>query len=268
MNNINRAFIFPGQGSQLVGMAKDLYYSFSDAQEVFEIVDDAINYNLTKLILEGPIEELTNTENTQPALLAACMAIVKIIELKAESSLSNLCLYSAGHSLGEYIALCATGALTISDAAKLLRARGKAMGEAKGDSGMLACLNIPLNIAEIISLEVNNIGVCVVANHNSSTQLVLSGTNKALELAATKITQAGGRAIKLNVSGAFHSPLMQPAQDIMADIIINTKMNFPAKPIIANVAAIPVSDPTGIKTYLIEQITGRVRWSETMDFFP
>jgi [acyl-carrier-protein] S-malonyltransferase len=262
---MNRVFLFPGQGSQVVGMGKDLYDSFSVAREVFEEVDDALGYNLTKIIFEGDIELLTKTENTQPALMAVSVALTRVMCQQSKKDLPELCSFVAGHSLGEYSALCAAGSIALKDTAKLLSIRGRAMQESclPGQGGMVACLGMP--IAELEKI-IASIGNCQIANDNSLEQIVVSGEMAAIDVLAETLKNMGKKAIKLKVSAAFHSNLMEPARLKMKEALEEVTIMKPAVPIIANILARNITDPLMIKNALIEQVTGRVRWRETMDF--
>ena len=208
---MNKAFIFPGQGSQVVGMGKDLSNNFSVAKEVFQRVDDALGQNLSQIIFEGPIEDLTMTENTQPALMAVSMAFIEVIKKQTGKNIHELCDIVAGHSLGEYTALCAAGAISIADAARILRIRGKAMQDAcqQGEGAMAAVLGMDIVQVEAIVADANEYGICDVANDNNATQVVISGAVAAIDFASTKVAELGGRAIKLNVSAPFHSRLIK-----------------------------------------------------------
>ncbi len=264
-----RAFIFPGQGSQAVGMGKALAEAFAPAREVFQEIDDALSQRLSKLMWEGPESDLVLTENAQPAIMAASMAIIRVLEREAGLDLAKHARLVAGHSLGEYTALCAAGAFTLSDAARLLKARGQAMQQAVpvGEGGMSALLGAEIEQAEELARECAAAtgGICVVANDNAPGQVVISGTkaaiDKAPEIAKTKGIK---RAMALNVSAPFHSPLMQPAADKMRDALAAVTIRPPAVPVVANVTAEEVSEPETIRRLLVEQITGRVRWRESV----
>lgn len=260
------ACVFPGQGSQFVGMGKELAESFTVAKEVFQEVDETLHVNISRLMFEGPIETLTLTENTQPALMAVSLAVVRILEKEAQKPLVLFTRYVAGHSLGEYSALAAAGSFTLSDTARLLRIRGEAMQKAvpAGQGGMVAILGANIEEADAIAKEASQEGVCVVANDNAPGQIVLSGTIQAIQRAIEIATSQGKRAIQLPVSAPFHSPLMEPAATIMAQALENVKMYRPAIPLIANVTATPIADPMIIRQQLIQQIAGKVRWHESM----
>ena len=266
---MNRAFIFPGQGSQAVGMGKDLANNFTVAKKVFQLVDDALGQNLSSMIFEGPIEDLTMTENTQPALMAVSMAFLEVIKKQTGKNINELCDIVAGHSLGEYTALCAAGAISIADAAKILRIRGKAMQDAcpKGEGAMAAVLGMDIEQVEAIVAEANEHGACDVANDNNATQIVISGSVAAIDFASAKVAELGGRAIKLNVSAPFHSRLIKSAEDVMRKALDEIEWHVPLVPVLANVTVDPTTDIAQIKDNLVRQVSGRVRWRETMEFF-
>lgn len=262
-----QAIVFPGQGSQAVGMGKELADAFTVAREVFLEVDDALSQNLSKLMFDGPAEELQLTENAQPALMAVSMAVVRILQYEGKVVLADRFAFGAGHSLGEYSALCAAGAFDITTAARLLKTRGLAMQKAVavGQGGMAALIGVDLAQAQEIAAEAAQGDVCVAANDNAPGQVVISGAaaaiDRALEIAAKKGVK---RAVKLAVSAPFHSPMMQPAADVMAEALANAEIHAPRFPIVANVTAAPVSDPEEIRRLLVAQVTGSVRWRESM----
>lgn len=271
---MTRAFIFPGQGSQAVGMGKPLAEAFSAAREVFEEVDDALSQKLTKLMWEGPESDLTLTENAQPAIMALGMAIIRVLQRDGRLDLARHARLVAGHSLGEYSALAAAGAFTLADAARLLKTRGRAMQEAVpvGIGAMSALLGAEIDAAEAAAKEAveqapptEKNPVCVVANDNAPGQVVISGTKEAVaragEIAKTK---GAKRAMALSVSAPFHCPLMQPAADRMREALAQVTIRPPAAPIIANVTAGEISEPETIRRLLVEQVTGRVRWRESV----
>jgi [acyl-carrier-protein] S-malonyltransferase len=266
---MTRAFIFPGQGSQAVGMGKALADAFAAAREVFEEVDDALSQKLSTLMWEGPESDLVLTENAQPAIMAASMAVIRVLEREAGFDVAKHARLVAGHSLGEYTALCAAGAFTLSDAARLLKARGLAMQAAVpvGEGGMSALLGAEIDQAKELAKEcaAATNGICVVANDNAPGQVVISGSkaaiDKAPEIAKTKGIK---RAMALNVSAPFHSPMMQPAADKMRDVLAAVTISPPAAPVVANVTAAEVSEPEMIRRLLVEQVTGRVRWRESV----
>lgn len=268
---MTRAFVFPGQGSQAVGMGQELAQTYAAAREVFEEVDEALSQNLTKLMFEGPIEELTLTENAQPALMAVSMAVVRVLEKDGNMDLANTVKYVGGHSLGEYSALTAAGALEIADAARLLKARGQAMQQAVpvGVGAMAALLGLDIGPVEEVVAEAaaksTNGEIVAAANDNADGQVVLSGHKGAVE-AAIEIAKEKGvkKAMLLPVSAPFHCPLMQPAADAMAERLKDVVIAPPKVSLIANVTASEVSDPDTIRRLLIEQVTGRVRWRESV----
>lgn len=267
---MKNAFVFPGQGSQFVGMGKDLADNFASAREVFEEVDSTLNQNLFQLMTSGPEYELTMTVNTQPALMAVSMAVVRVLEKEFGINLKDKAAFVAGHSLGEYSAACAAGVFSLADTARLLRARGDAMQKAVplGVGGMAAVIG--LSFSEVSSLveacaDANNL--CVAANDNSEGQVVLSGHMAAIEKAVEIAGEFGAkRCIKLPVSAPFHSPLMQPAAEVMARVFMEVQANPAQIPLIANVLAEPISDEKEIIKRLVEQVTGSVRWRETMAY--
>ncbi|MZR30964.1 ACP S-malonyltransferase [Sneathiella litorea] len=268
---MTRAFIFPGQGSQAVGMGQELAQSHAAAREVFEEVDEALSQNLTKLMFEGPIEELTLTENAQPALMAVSMAVVRILEKDGNMDFAKTAKYVAGHSLGEYSALTAAGALTLSDAARLLKARGLAMQQAVpvGVGAMAALLGLNIEPVEEVVAEAREKAaageVVAAANDNADGQVVLSGHKGAVEVAIEIAKEKGAKkAMLLPVSAPFHCPLMQPAADEMAARLQDVVIVPPRVPLVANVTASEVSDPDKIRQLLVEQVTGRVRWRESV----
>ena len=264
-----RILVFPGQGSQSVGMGKELADAFTVAKEVFLEVDDALSENLSKKMFEGPAEDLLLTENAQPALMAVSMAVVRILQQEGKISLADTFKYAAGHSLGEYSALCAAGAFDVTTAAKLLRTRGKAMQQAVpvGQGGMAALIGVNLEQAREIAREAAQGEVCVAANDNAPGQVVISGTMAAIDRAVEIAAQKGiKRAVKLAVSAPFHSPLMKPAADVMAQALAEVEVKEPRFPVIANVTARPVTKPEEIRELLVEQVTGSVRWRESMLF--
>ena len=261
------AILFPGQGSQMVGMGKDLAQNFKSAQEVFAIIDEILHQNLSKIMFEGPSEELTKTQNTQPALMAVSIAIVKILEKEFGKKFSDLCEYSAGHSLGEYSSLCASESLTLQDTAKLLQIRGNSMAKCgeKTSGAMCAILGVEIDIANAIANEASQGEICQVANDNSLGQIVISGSknaiNRAIEIAKSK---GAKRAILLPVSGAFHSELMIDAQDEMKQALSKITFKKPSVNLIANVTAQIIVEPNQINDLLTKQITHSVKWRESM----
>ena len=265
---MTRAFIFPGQGSQAVGMGKALAEAFAPAREVFEEVDDALNQKLSKLMWEGPESDLVLTENAQPAIMAASYAIVRVLQKEGGLDFPRHVRLAAGHSLGEYTALAAVGAFTLADAARLLKTRGRAMQEAVpvGEGAMSALLGIDIESAEAAAQEAAaQGGICVVANDNAPGQVVISGTAETVTRAGEFAkTRGAKRAMALAVSAPFHCPLMSPAADKMRDALAQVTIRPPAIPILANVTAAEVSEPETIRRLLVEQVTGRVRWRESV----
>ena len=264
---MKRALVFPGQGSQTVGMGKEVYDAFPEAREVFAEVDEVLGQHLTKLIFEGPLETLTLTENTQPALMATSIAIFRALLKQGNLKLKDFAEYVAGHSLGEYTALCASGALSLADTARLLRIRGKAMQEAvpQGKGAMGVLLGVDLDVAKQIATKAAQNDVCQVANDNSPGQVVISGSAVAIERAVPVAAELGAkRLMPLNVSAPFHSILMQPAAEKMQQALAEVQMQAPEIPLIANVTAEKESNPTALKKLLVDQVTGMVRWRESM----
>ena len=263
-----RAFVFPGQGSQTVGMGKDLAEAFPVARETFQEVDDALNQKLSKLMFEGPDTDLNLTENTQPALMSVSLAVVRILkQAKPDLISATRCKFVAGHSLGEYSALTAAGSFTLSDAAKLLKTRGQAMQKAVpvGIGAMAAILGLELPDVTAIVKEASNSEIVSAANDNSFGQVVVSGHKAAVEKAMALATAKGAkRALLLPVSAPFHCALMKPAADVMQTALAATNIAAPAVPLIANVIAEQVTDPARIRQLLVEQVTGMVRWRESV----
>ena len=263
------ALVFPGQGSQVVGMGKDLAENFSAAREVFKKVDDILSVNLSKIMFEGPSEELTKTENTQPALMAVSVALVEVLEKEFGKKITDLCSFVAGHSLGEYSALCAAKSISLEETAKLLQVRGREMAKCgeQTQGAMAAILGVEIEVAHEIAREAAQGYVCQVANDNSVGQVVISGSKSAIDR-ALEIAKAKGakRAIALPVSGAFHSALMLEAQNQMKIALANADIKSPIVPVVANVTAALVNDPNQIRDLLAQQITGSVKWRETMLF--
>lgn len=263
-----RAFVFPGQGSQFVGMGKDLAEAHTCAREIFQEVDDALAQNLSRLMFEGPEADLNLTENTQPALMAVSLAVVRVLQVAKPDIISPAqCKFVAGHSLGEYSALTAANTFTVAEAAELLRIRGQAMQKAVpvGVGAMAAILGLELQDVTAIAKEASTQDVVCAANDNSFGQVVVSGHKAAVEKAIALATAKGAkRAVMLPVSAPFHCPLMQPAADRMKDALAAAMVRAPAVPVIANVTAEPVTDPARIRQLLVEQVTGMVRWRETV----
>jgi [acyl-carrier-protein] S-malonyltransferase len=266
---MTRAFIFPGQGSQAVGMGRTLAEAFAAARETFQEVDDALNRKLSRLMWEGPESDLVLTENAQPAIMAASIAIIRIMQREGGFDLARHARLVAGHSLGEYTALCAAGAFALADAARLLKARGLAMQSAVpvGEGGMSALLGAEIEQAEDLAKECAAAtgGICVVANDNAPGQVVISGSKAAIDK-APEIAKLKGikRAMALNVSAPFHCPLMQPAADKMREALAAVTIRPLAVPVVSNVTATETLEPETIRRLLVEQITGRVRWRESV----
>ena len=259
------AFIFPGQGSQDVGMGAELARAFPAARHVFEEVDAALGQKLSQIMWEGPKDVLTLTENAQPALMAVSMAVMRVLEIERGFSLKDRVQFVAGHSLGEYSALAAAGTFAIGDAARLLKTRGKAMQAAVpvGVGAMAALLGVGLDVARKVAEAAAQGDCCDIANDNEPTQVVLSGHKTAIDRVA-EVGKAYGvrRALPLPVSAPFHCALMKPAADAMAEALANVKMQAPVVPVVCNVLAAPISDPAEIRRQLVAQVTGTVRWRE------
>jgi [acyl-carrier-protein] S-malonyltransferase len=262
-----RAFIFPGQGSQSVGMGQALAAASPTAREVFQEVDDALGQNLFKLMCEGPEDQLTLTENAQPAIMANAIATLRVMEIEGAIRLVEKADFVAGHSLGEYTALCAAGAMDIPTTARLLKLRGQAMQAAVpvGIGAMAALLGADIEKAQALADAAAQGEVCTIANDNDPSQVVISGHRGAIERAIELVKDHGiKRGILLPVSAPFHCPLMQPAADAMADALAGAALQAPLVPVYANVTAAPVADPDTIRDLLVQQITGRVRWRESV----
>ena len=264
-----RAFVFPGQGSQAVGMGKALAEAFTSARLVFEEVDEALGQKLSKLMFEGPESDLTLTENAQPALMAVSLAVLRVLETEGNFRLADKASFVAGHSLGEYSALAAAGAFTLADTARLLKLRGQAMQKAVpvGEGAMAALLNFDLERARKVAAQAAEETklVCAIANDNDPSQVVVSGALAAVERAGALALEAGAkRSVMLPVSAPFHCPLMQPTADAMAEALGKTHIMMPVVPVIANVTAQPVSDPATIRDLLVAQVTATVRWRESV----
>lgn len=262
-----KAFVFPGQGSQAVGMGVELRDAFAAAREVFEEVDEALGQRLSRLMAEGPAEELTLTENAQPALMAVSLATLRVLEREGGVSLADKVSYVAGHSLGEYSALAAAGSLSLSDAAQLLKQRGRAMQTAVpvGVGAMAAMLGLELTAAEEVAAEAAKGEVCEPANDNAPGQVVLSGHRAAIDRAIELAKGRGGRrSVLLPVSAPFHCSLMAPAAEVMAEALEKATLRPPAVPVVANVTAAAVAEPATIRELLVKQVTGRVRWRESV----
>jgi len=263
---MSKMLVFPGQGSQIVGMGKDLFDNFTCAQHVFQEVDDALSQKLSHIIFNGSLEELTLTENTQPALMAMSMAVIAVLKQEKNFKITDFDC-AAGHSLGEYSALCAAGVFSLSDTARLLKIRGQAMQQAVpvGVGTMAAILGLSFDKVEALAIEASQGLVCAAANDNSEGQVVVSGHQEAIDRITILAKEAGAkRVVALPVSAPFHCSLMQPAADKMAEALNNVPMNKAIIPVIANVLVAPITEPDIIKNALIQQVTGRVRWRETM----
>ncbi len=262
-----RAFVFPGQGSQKVGMGVELAAASPAAREVFQEVDDALGQNLFAIMSDGPDDQLTLTENAQPAIMANAIATLRVLEKEGGIALADKGDCVAGHSLGEYTALCAVGAFTLADTARLLKLRGQAMQAAVpvGEGAMAALLGADIEKAQALADAAAEGQVCTVANDNDPTQVVISGHREAIERAIALTRDHGiKRGILLPVSAPFHCPLMQPAADAMAEALAATPPKAMQLPLYANVTAAQVTDPTEVQRLLVEQVTGRVRWRESV----
>lgn len=263
------AFVFPGQGSQAVGMGQALAEAFPIARHTLQEVDDALDQHLSRLMFEGPDEDLRLTANAQPALMAVSLAALRVLEQEGGKPLAERAAFVAGHSLGEYSALAAAGALELADTAVLLRRRGEAMQEAVpvGQGAMAALLGLDLDAAEELAAAAAEGQVCAAANDNAPGQVVLSGHSEAIERAIALAPERGAkRAIPLPVSAPFHCSLMAPAADVMADALAAVTIKMPSVPLVANVTAGRLSDPDDIRLKLVEQVTGMVRWRESVAF--
>ena len=264
---MSNAVVFPGQGSQAVGMGKALAESFSEARLLFEEIDDALNQSLSRLMWEGPEDQLTLTENAQPALMAVSLAVMRVLETQGKWRLADKAAFVAGHSLGEYSALAAAGTFSVADAARLLKLRGQAMQKAVpvGVGAMAALLGVELPEAESIAADAAAGEICQVANDNSSGQVVISGHKAAVDRAIALAAEKGfKRSVLLPVSAPFHCALMQPAADAMAEALGNVALSAPVVPLVANVTAAPTVDPALIRAQLVQQVTGTVRWRESV----
>ncbi len=266
---MGRALVFPGQGSQAVGMGREVADTFTTARQVFEELDDTLNQALSRLMFDGPAETLTLTENAQPALMAVSMALLRVLQTEGDFSVHRHARFVAGHSLGEYTALCAAGALSLADTARLLKLRGQAMQRAVpvGQGAMAALIGADLDQAREITAQAAGDQVCAPANDNAPGQIVISGHTEAIERALALAAERGlKRAVRLTVSAPFHCPLMQPAADVMAQALANVAVVEPVVPVVANVRAAPVMTPEDIRSALVEQVTGAVRWREGVAF--
>ena len=264
---MSRAFVFPGQGSQAVGMGRELAGAFATARETFQEVDEALRQNLSRIMFEGPESDLTLTENAQPALMAVSLAVMRVLERDGKVDLKRHVAFVAGHSLGEYSALAAARSFTLADAARLLKRRGLAMQRAVpvGVGAMAALIGAELDVAQAVAAEASQGEVCSVANDNGGGQVVVSGNKSAVERAIAAAAARGiKRSIMLPVSAPFHCALMAPAAREMAEALEQVKVAQPYVPLIANVTAAAVTAPEQIKRLLVEQVTGMVRWRESV----
>jgi len=264
---MSNAVVFPGQGSQAVGMGKALADAFTEARELFQEVDDALSQSLSRLMWEGPEDQLTLTENAQPALMSVSLAVMRVLETQGKWRLADKAAFVAGHSLGEYSALAAAGTFSVPDAARLLKLRGQAMQKAVpvGVGAMAALLGVELPEAEAIAADAAQGEICQVANDNSSGQVVISGHKAAIDRAIALAAEKGfKRSVLLPVSAPFHCALMQPAADAMAEALDKVTVNAPVVPVVANVTAAPTVDPALIRAQLVQQVTGTVRWRESV----
>ena len=263
------AFTFPGQGSQAVGMGNELSESFATARETFEEIDEALGQNLSKLMADGPSETLTLTENAQPALMAVSMAAIRVLENDFNYKVADHAKFVAGHSLGEYSALCAAGTFSIADTARLLKTRGQAMQMAVpvGEGAMAALLGLDLDDAQSLAAKAADGDICQVANDNAPGQVVISGSKAAVERAVEQASEFGARrAVLLDVSAPFHCALMEPAVEIMRDALGGVDVKSPSVPVVANVLADAITTPDDIVQCLLDQVTGTVRWRECVGF--
>lgn len=264
---MSRAFVFPGQGSQSIGMGKALFDAFHEAREVFEEVDSALSQRLSSLMFDGSPDDLKLTENAQPALMAVSLAVIRVLDKQGAFRLSDAAAFVAGHSLGEYSALCAAGSLTLSDTARLLKKRGMAMQQAVpvGMGTMAALIGVDLETARALAAEAAQGDVCTAANDNAPGQVVISGHAAAIDRAIALAAERGfKRSVKLPVSAPFHCSLMQPAADVMQQALAEVRIQAPVVPLVANVTACAINDPEEIRRLLVEQVTGSVRWRESV----
>lgn len=264
---VKRSLIFPGQGSQAVGMGQALAGAFAEARDVFQEVDEALSQNLTKLMFEGPAEDLKLTENAQPALMAVSMAVIRVLDKQGKFHLPEAAKFVAGHSLGEYSALCAAGSFSLSDTARLLKKRGQAMQQAVpvGIGAMAALIGVDMDVAKEIAAEAAQGEVCAAANDNAPGQVVISGHVAAVDRAMAIAAERGfKRSVKLPVSAPFHCSLMQPAADVMQKALSDVAIKAPVVPVVANVTAEAVSGADEIRDLLVQQVTGSVRWRESV----
>lgn len=267
---VKAALVFPGQGSQKVGMGRAFFDNFAEAKEVFHEVDEALKQHLSRLMFEGPESDLTLTENAQPAIMAASLAALKVLQKETGFDIKKQVALVAGHSLGEYSALCAAQVFSLADTARLLKLRGQSMQKAvpAGEGTMAAILGLEMEAVEALAEEASASGeVCDVANDNSPGQIVISGSRSGIEQAIVLATARGAkRALELNVSAPFHCSLMQPAAIAMKEALAATPMQAPLVPLVANVTASATSDVEAIRAWLVAQVTGRVRWRESVSY--
>jgi [acyl-carrier-protein] S-malonyltransferase len=265
--SMTHAFIFPGQGSQFIGMGKDLAETFPEAKETFQEIDDALGQDLSALMFAGEEADLNMTENTQPALMAVSLAVVNVLKKQGNVKFEQACTFMAGHSLGEYSALAASGAIELAQTARLLKKRGQAMQKAVpvGEGAMAAILGLDFDAVKKIAEQANAVSVCEIANDNSDGQVVVSGHKAAIEKAAELATEAGAkRAVILPVSAPFHCSLMAPAAQTMSYALADTDIRPPCVPVVANVTAKAEEEPSDIRRLLVDQITGMVRWRDSV----
>lgn len=266
---MNIAFLFPGQGSQYVGMGKDLYPAFTEAREVFEEVEEILKKKLTRLMFDGNIEELTKTSNAQPAIMAVSMAVARVLEKQGKIDIAKICKFTAGHSLGEYSALSAAKSLSLYTTTKLLDIRGNAMQKAAEETNgtMVALLGATFDEAQKLVSDVSKYGICQIANDNGAGQIVVSGNTVAMDKVLEIVSNYEiKKAVKLTVGGAFHSTLMQKAQEEMSKALATAEIKKPLTHVISNVTAKAANDIDEIRNLLAEQITSRVRWRESMEY--
>ena len=264
---MSRAFVFPGQASQVVGMGAALATAFPVAREVFQEVDDTLSQRLSRIMFEGPEADLTLTENAQPAIVAVSLAVVRVLEMEGGIQVAETARFVAGHSMGEYSALGAAGALSVADAVRLVKRRGQAMQAAVpvGEGAMAALIGLDLQAAQEVAEAAAEGEVCTPANDNAPGQVVVSGHTSAVERAVEIAVERGARrAITLPVSAPFHCELMAPSADVMAEALAETTLMPPSVPLIANVTAAPVEDPETIRSLLVQQVTAMVRWRESV----
>ncbi|KAF8818786.1 ACP S-malonyltransferase [Rickettsia endosymbiont of Cardiosporidium cionae] len=266
---MTRAFIFPGQGSQNIGMGKDIFLKSEVGRELFYKIDEILDIKLTDIIFDGPITELTLTKNAQPAIMAVSLAILEVIFNKLNKPIWEICDIVAGHSLGEYTALYAAQSISLKDTTKLLRIRGNAMNDAAANNAgaMAACIGIDYNQLQNIIKDISSKkgGICQIANYNSANQIVISGHKFLVQDIISELKQSNYKAILLNVSGAFHSDLMKPAERIMHDTLQGIDFSIPSVPIISNTTAIETKNIAAIKTNLVKQMCSTVKWKDTID---